>query len=272
MMKWILYVVLAGLAIWSWSMFSRTGINMKVLQQEIVQIEESGDSESKVADMKAKLDSMDGERTIEGILLTFLSAGLVGIFFVVYALPFFAQRATHAIFDSAEMVEKDVMHDARSLMAQGNYVGAIEAFKVAAAADPLNRLPWVEIAKIYKDHLEDPAAAVATIRHALESQEWEVNDAAYFLFRLAELYNEVNGDRASAVAIMHQVVEQFPETRHSANAKTKLHEWEVADTVAAAGGVDAANAARRAQTAQSLADEEAEFLARMKRTSGGGDS
>ncbi|MEO0017578.1 MAG: hypothetical protein RLZZ522_861, partial [Verrucomicrobiota bacterium] len=145
-----------------------------------------------------------------------------------------AQRVTHAVYDSAEMVEKDVMHDARSLMAQGDYDGAIAAFKEAAAQDPLNRLPWVEIAKIQKTNLEDPAAAIATIRHALESQAWEVNDAAYFLFRLAELYDEVEGNRASAVAIMNQVIEQFPETRHSANARNKLHEWEVADAAAAA--------------------------------------
>ncbi len=228
MLKWIMYLVLAGLVAWSWMAFTKTGTDMKALEQQIAQIQDLGDPEDKVPDLKSKLDSMDGERTIEGILLTFLSAGLFGIFFVVFALPFFAQRATHAIFDSSEMVEKDAMHDARSLMAQGNYEGAIEAYKQAAIAEPLNRLPWVEIVKIQKEYLEDPAAAVQTIRHALESQEWEVNDAAYFLFRLAELYDEVNGDRPSAIAIMNQVVEQFPGTRHSANANHKLHEWEAA--------------------------------------------
>jgi tetratricopeptide (TPR) repeat protein len=186
--------------------------------------------------MEIDLNSMEGEKTMYGILLTFLSAGLVGIFFVVYALPFFAQRVTHAVYDSAEMVEKDVMHDARSLTAQGDYEGAIAAYKLAAAADPLNRLPWVEIAKIQKTNMEDSAAAIQTIRHALEGQAWEVNDAAYFLFRLAELYDEVEGNRESAVAIMNQVIEQFPETRHSANARNKLHEWSVAEAAAASQG------------------------------------
>ena len=244
-MKWLGILLLVLLAGGSWFLFDRTGKEMKEVTRQIVAAEESGDPETKVPDLKAKRDGMEGERTIEGILLTFLSAGLVGIFFVVYALPFFAQRLTHAVYDSAEMVEKDVMHTARSLMAQGEYEGAIEAFKEAAAADPLNRLPWVEIAKIQKDNLGDPAAAIATIRHALESQEWEINDAAYFLFRLAELYNDVNGDRASAVAIMNQVIEQFPGTRHSANAGHKLHEWSVADE------------------ALTAANEEAEYLARQ---------
>lgn len=183
--------------------------------------------------LKDKMQSLEGDRVLSGILLTFVSAGIVGILFAVYLLPFFAQRVTHAVYDSGEMVEKDVMHDARSLVAQGDYEGAIAAFRQAAAKEPLNRLPWVEIAKIQKSTLHDPAAAIETIRHALESQEWELNDAAFFLFRLAEMYDEHEGNRESARAIMRQVVDEFPNTRHSANAKHKLHEWEVQEAAAA---------------------------------------
>ncbi|RYD18821.1 MAG: tetratricopeptide repeat protein [Verrucomicrobiaceae bacterium] len=232
MMKWIMMAVLAVLVGFSWMAFNKTGGQMQALQTQIDQLDEQGDPEEKIKDLETELQSLEGQKTFNGILLTFLGAGLVGIFFVVYLLPFFANRITHAVYDSAEMVEKDAMHDARSLVAQGDYEGAIEAYKRAAEADPLNRLPWVEISKIYKDHLEDPDAAVQTIRHALESQAWEVNDAAYFLFRLAELYDEVQGDRASAIAIMNQVVEQFPGTRHSANASHKLHEWQQAEEAA----------------------------------------
>ena len=89
-------------------------------------------------------------------------------------------------------------------------------------------MPYVEIAKIQKVNLEDPMAAIATLREAVEGQEWQENDAAFLMFRLAELYDEDAGDRAAAVVIMEQVIEQFPETRHSANARTKLHEWGMA--------------------------------------------
>ena len=223
-MKWIMIFVLAVLVGGSWLLFSNKGREIQSIRDEITRNEATWEPE-KLAEMETMLDGIEGERTFSGILLTFLSAGLVGILFVVYLLPFFAQRVTHAVYDSAEMVEKDVMHDARVMVAQGEYHAAIEAFKEAAKAEPLNRLPWVEIAKIYKDNLEDPNAAIETIRYALESQAWEINDAAYFLFRLAELYDEVLGDRASAIAILQQVVEQFPRTRHSANANTRLHEW-----------------------------------------------
>jgi tetratricopeptide (TPR) repeat protein len=248
-MKWIMYVVLGVLLFFSWRMYQKTGDKMAVMQQEILAEKELDDPEGKVAKMESDLNSLEGEKTFNGILLTFLGAGLVGIFFVVHALPFFAQRLTHAVFDSAEMVEKDPMHDARSLIAQGDYEGAIEALKLAATAEPLNRLPWMEISKIQRNNLEDPAGAIQTIRHALESQAWEVNDAAFFMFRLAELYDEAQGDRASAISIMNQVIEQFPETRHSANASHKLHEW----------NLSAVN--------DPLAAEEAEFLRKQRENS-----
>jgi len=227
MMKWIMYLVLAALVAGSWVLYSKTGEKIAAIQTQITAAEEKGDPEELLPKLNEQLATADGERTFNGILLTFLGAGLTGIFFVLTALPFFAQRLTHAVYDSAEVMEKDAMHDARAKMAQGDYEGAIIACQQAAAVDPLNRLPWVEISKIQKNNLNDPKAAIQTIRHALESQEWEINDAAYFLFRLAELYDEVDSDRANARAIMQQVVDQFPNTRHSANANHKLHEWTV---------------------------------------------
>lgn len=235
MKKWLMYLALAVLVGGSWYFFVRAGDEIKVKTEEVRQFQEKGDTDGKGAKLQMEIDGITNQRIFTGVLLAFLSAGLVGIFFVLQILPSIAHRFTHAIYDSAEMLEHDVMHDARSLLAQGDYHGAIAAFREAAAADPLNRLPWVEIAKIYKDNLGEPAGAVQTIRHALESQEWEINDAAYFLFRLAELYDEVEGDRASAVAILQQVVEQFPGTRHAANASHKLYDWELADTAALSG-------------------------------------
>lgn len=169
-----------------------------------------------------------GESVLNGMLLSFLTAGYLGVVFVVYLLPALAHKFTHAVYDSGEMVETDVMHDARALVAQGDYENAIEAFKDAAKADPTNRLPWVEIVKIQRENLENPDAAIETLLHVLEHHVWSERDASYFLFRLAELYDQDKEDRMSAAAIMQQVIEQFPETRHSANARHKLHEWGMA--------------------------------------------
>ena len=227
MKKWLMYALLVMLVGGSWLLYARTGNEIKTKTEEVRLLQDKGDPDGKGAKLATEVQGIEGQRIFTGVILAFLSAGLVGIVFVLQILPSLAHRFTHAIYDSAEMMEHDSMHDARSLLAQGDYEGAIEAFRQAAAADPLNRLPWVEIVKVYKDNLGDPAAAVQTIRHALESQEWEINDAAYFLFRLAELYDEVEGDRASAIVIMQQVIDQFPGTRHSANASHKLYDWEL---------------------------------------------
>ncbi len=231
-MKWLMYLLLAALLGGAWLMYSKTGEKIKENEAQVRVLQENGDPNGQLPKLEEKVQGLEGTKTLNGVLLVFLSAGLIGILFVTQILPNFAQRITHAVYDSAEMMENDVMHDARSLKAQGDYEGAIAAFRQAAANDPLNRLPWVEIAKIQKENLKDAPAAIQTIRYALESQEWEVNDAAYFLFRLAELYDEVEGDRASARAILQQVIDQFPQTRHAANASHKLHDWDVEEAAA----------------------------------------
>ena len=228
MMKWMMYVVLAVLVGGSWMMYSNKTKEMEALKKEIAVARGDGrPRRSRSRNWKSISARWRARKPSTASCSPSSSAGLVGIFFVRHLLPFFAQRVTHAVYDSAEMVEKDVMHDARSLMAQGDYEGAIAAFQAGRRRRSAQPPAMGGNRQDPEGQPGDPAAAIATIRHALESQAWEVNDAAYFLFRLAELYDEVEGDRASAVAIMNQVIEQFPETRHSANARNKLHEWEV---------------------------------------------
>ncbi len=232
-MKWFIALLLAALILGCWYFYNDSGIDVRRLDREIAEEQakmDRGDDvdydiEQQITDLKADRDGRIGERTFKGILVTMLSAGFLGVLFVLFVLPAIAHKFTHAIYDSGAMVERDPMHDAHSLLAQGNYEGAIDAFKEAAKADPLNRLPWVEIAKIQRVHFKDSDAAITTLRAALEGQEWQMNDAAYLLFRLAELYDEDRDDRSTAAAIMTQVMEEFPETRHSANARHKLHEW-----------------------------------------------
>lgn len=225
MTKWILYVVLGALVAGSWYFYAETGKKIERAEAAIIQAETEDDYEERLPKLQQEVQSLQGERTFNGILLTFLSAGLVGIFVVAHLLPMLAQRMTHAVYDSAEEVEPDALHDAHSLLAQGEYEAAIEAFGKAAEEDPTNRVPWIEIAKIQKDHYYDPVAAAQTLRGALEGHEWQENDAAFFMFRLAEIYYTDLSDPISAVSILQQVTEQFPDSRHAANARHKLNEW-----------------------------------------------
>ena len=207
---------------------TKDGSQKKAIKELMAQlIGQETDVEETTEAATALAEDVDNSATFMGILLTFLTAGYAGILFVMHILPILAHRATHQIFDSGAQLEKDLMSDARSKVAQGDYEGAIQAFREAAEKDLGNRLPWVEIVKLQRDVLQVPAAAIETIREVLEKYTWQENDAAYFLFRLAELYDADMGERENAVSIMQQVMQQFPETRHSANARHKLHEWGV---------------------------------------------
>lgn len=230
-MKWVLYLLFGAAIAAGWVLFMNQGKDrIAEIEQEIEQIEDLGYQQDmeRIPSMRNEIESITSGKTLQGILLAFVTAGMVGIIFVIDILPTVAHKFTHAVYDSGEEVEEDPMHDARALLAQGEYEQAVEAFKDAASSDPLNRLPYVEIAKIQRDHLHNPQAAIETLRRAIEGQEWGMSDAAFLMFRLAETYDESLDDRTSAAAIMQQVADQFPETRHSANARHKLHEWGLA--------------------------------------------
>ena len=224
MLKYISIAVLTLLIAVSWYKFDQAGKNSDKLRAQVETLSEEPETEEEARKVKRTLNGMEGERIFSGILLTFLSAGLIGIVFATQILPMLAQRVTQAVYENNEKVEADPFHDARVLMAQGDWDGAIESFKLAAKKDPSNRMPWTEIAKIQRHHLENPPAAIVTLREAIESQDWEIDDVAFLMFRLAEIYEEDFHDHATAGAVLTQIIELFPETRHSANARTKLHE------------------------------------------------
>lgn len=160
---------------------------------------------------------------IRGVVFLVMALYAAGMF-LVYVLPAFVNQATREMYGSGAEVEDDPLHDARALFAQGDYEGAIEIYRQVAQETPEDRFPWVEIAKIQHNNLGDPDAAIATLRKGLESKEWSVNNAAFFMFRIAELFEKEKKDVDTSVQLLKQVVELFPETRHAANATHRLRE------------------------------------------------
>jgi len=169
-------------------------------------------------------DSSDDTSAVAQLPALMLAGVYAGIMFVLYILPTITDKATTAVLDSGELVESDPLHDARAASARGDYQEAIEVYKSVAEDQPYNRLPWVEISKIQHGKLEAPEAALKTLRDALESHDWAVNDAGFFMGRISDIYLEDLNDPDSSIMILNQMIELFPETRHSANATHKIHE------------------------------------------------
>ena len=224
-MKYIVIAILALLVGGSWFKFSKSGDKIERLEAEAKALYDTGDREEKVPAMRDEISGIESQRVFNGILLVFLTAGLLGILFVVYILPILGDKVSESLYGSTEELERDVAHDARVKMAQGDWDGAIVAFREVAVADPENRVPWVEIAKVQREKLEDPQGALNTLKEGLESHTWPEDDISFLMFRMVEVYEEDFEDKESAAVILRQVMEALPETRHAANARNKLMSW-----------------------------------------------
>ena len=173
----------------------------------------------------SKWSSMDVISRFATFLL--LTVG-VAICFAMLILPAIGEWVGNLFYSAPEEVEQDKFTEAASKLAQGDYEGAIKAYLHISKEEPETRFPHVEIAKIQLEKLDDVDTSITTIQSALDSREWPENDAAYFMFRLSELYQQHKGDDETAKIFLRQVMEAFPETRHSANAHHRLNEIEQA--------------------------------------------
>jgi len=62
------------------------------------------------------------------------------------------------------------------------------------------------------------------LQQHLESRAWPVDDAAFLMFRMAEIYTDRMHDFDAAHALLEEVIANFPNTRHSANAHHRINE------------------------------------------------
>lgn len=168
----------------------------------------------------------DATNTFSQLPVLILTAIYLGVLFVLYILPTLTDRATSAVLGSNALVEKDPLHDARAASARGDYQEAMVIYAKVSQEEPSNRLPWVEIAKIQREKCQDPSTAIHTLTTALESHEWLLEDAAFFMGKIAEIYSQDLKNTSAAINILQRMIETFPNTRHAANAKHKLRELE----------------------------------------------
>jgi len=155
---------------------------------------------------------------------TFFIAIALGLFVVLVMLPSLADKVGAFFFSAPEKIKPDPLIKAAAKVSQGDYEGAIQAYQAIALEEPENRFPIFEIAKIQQDNLHDVDAAIETFEDSLENNEWPENDAAAIMFRLQHIYLESKQDEEHAKEILENIMDRFPNTRHSANAHHRLNE------------------------------------------------
>lgn len=166
----------------------------------------------------------------DGMKLVFvITMGLIGgILTVKYVIPWFGDVLGESVFSSGEKVEQDEMTKAAACIAQGDYHGAIEHYEKMLEDKPDDPFPVAEIAKVHAERLHDPQAALQALEEHLQSKDWPVDDAAFIMFRISDVHLTHLHDFETAHDMLEQVIANFPNTRHSANANHKIHELEQA--------------------------------------------
>ncbi len=164
----------------------------------------------------------DGVKLVLVIVLG-LAGGLLAVKFV---LPWLGDMMGEAVFSSGEKVEQDQMTKAAARIAQGDYKGAIEHYEKMLEDKPDDPFPVAEIAKVYAERLRDPQAALKALEEHLQSKDWPVDDAAFIMFRIADVHLTHRHDYDTARDMLEQIIGNFPNTRHSANAHHRMSEIE----------------------------------------------
>jgi tetratricopeptide (TPR) repeat protein len=167
-------------------------------------------------------DGSDGVKLVFVILM----GGLGGILMVKFFIPWLGDLMGEAVFSSGEEVEQDSMTKAAACIAQGDYKGAIEHYEKMLEDKPDDPFPVAEIAKVNAERLHNPQAALQALEEHLQSKDWPVDDAAFIMFRIADVHLMHRHDFEAARDMLEQVIGNFPNTRHSANAHHKMSEIE----------------------------------------------
>ncbi len=167
----------------------------------------------------------DGMRFIYVIVVGVIG----GILVVKYFIPWLGESVGESFYSSGEEVTTDASVRAAACIGQGDYEGAIEEYQTMLREKPDDPYPLSEIAKVYAEKLHDPDKAILFLQGHLEGKEWPVDDAAFIMFRLVDVYADMKFDYQTAHDLLQEVIANFPNTRHSANAHHRLHEVEQAE-------------------------------------------
>lgn len=165
-------------------------------------------------------DASDGMKLVFVVVMG-LTGGLLA---VKYVIPWFGDLMGEAVFSSGEQVEQDHMTKAAARIAQGDYKGAIEHYEKMLEDKPDDPFPVAEIAKVHAERLHDPQSALQALEEHLQSKDWPVDDAAFIMFRIADVHLTHRHDLDAARDMLEQIIGNFPSTRHSANAHHRMSE------------------------------------------------
>lgn len=209
--------LLGGLLIYTWVAWSRFDDSQKKRDERM-----SGDILEAVYDRGGQSDTAMGMIQVAVPLLasTIYGAALA----IIYGLPALVGRVTEEMIGSTAEVDPDPLDAAREAVADGDFSDAIAIYHKHLLDNPGDRAALLEIVKLQRTHLKSPALAVNTLEEGVTDFDWEPDDRAFLMFRMADIYDEDLEDQDKVIEVMKKVVETLPGTRHAGNATHRLRE------------------------------------------------
>ena len=154
-----------------------------------------------------------------------LAGGAAAVLLVTLVLPAVGDAVGGAFFNPNQKMEKSPHADALVAIARGDYEAAVQEYLKAFGHDPHDTMALSEVVRLECEQLGNPAAGADILEQALE-REWTAEDAAFLTSRLVDVYWKYQHKVREARALLMQIIETMPGTKHSANAQHKLQEIE----------------------------------------------
>ena len=150
--------------------------------------------------------------------------GPVIIFGLVVGLAGVAGRGAGVLYNPSgrSTPRRQEFSRARSLEVRGEYEEALRAYEVAIMEAPLQAEPYLCIARLYRDELKDPGAAVDWFRKAQREARPSAGESVRVHRELAEIFLHVLREPRRAAPELARLAEGYPTTADGRWAATEL--------------------------------------------------
>ncbi len=113
---------------------------------------------------------------------------------------------------------------AQSLAVRGAYSEAADAYELSILEHPKDPEPYIQLARLHRDRLDDMERAVRWFRKALRDSDLSSGKEILVLREIVDIYTHRLDEPARAGPYLAQIAEKYPETPDGQWAERELDE------------------------------------------------
>jgi len=113
---------------------------------------------------------------------------------------------------------------AQSLVVRGMYAEAVDAYELLVSEHPKESEPYIQLARVHRDRLDDLEGAVRWFRRALNESEIASGQEILVGREISEIYMHRMGEPERAAPFLARIAEKYPDTPDGQWAERELQE------------------------------------------------